>query len=59
MLNDPMGVMARLQLARALASSGDHAKSVAAYKDLLTIWKDADPDIRLVQDARAESGRQL
>jgi tetratricopeptide (TPR) repeat protein len=55
MLNDPTGPMARLQLARALAASGDHAKSAAAYKDLLTIWKDADPDIQLVRDAKAES----
>jgi cytochrome c-type biogenesis protein CcmH/NrfG len=54
--------MARLQLARALSASGDHAKSAAAYKDLLTLWKDADPDIPLVQEvmqeARAEFGKQ-
>jgi eukaryotic-like serine/threonine-protein kinase len=60
-LNDPIGPMARLQLARALSASGDHAKSAAAYKDLLTLWKDADPDIPLVQgamqEARAESAR--
>jgi tetratricopeptide (TPR) repeat protein len=54
MLNDPMGALAHLQLARALAATGDHAKSAAVYKDLLTIWKEADPDIRLVQDAKAE-----
>jgi eukaryotic-like serine/threonine-protein kinase len=58
MLNDPMGPMARLELARALAASGDRAKSAAVYKDLLTIWKDADSDIRVVQDARAELTRQ-
>ena len=56
-LNDPIGPMARLQLARALSASGDHAKSAAAYKDLLTLWKDADPDIPLVQEARGESAR--
>jgi hypothetical protein len=33
-LNDPIGPMARLQLARALSASGDRAKSAAAYKDL-------------------------
>jgi len=55
MLNDPMGPMARLQLARALSASGDRAKSGAVYTDLLTLWKDADPDIQLVQEARAES----
>jgi len=59
MLNDPMGPMARLELARALAASGDRAKSAAVYKDLLTLWKDADPDIPVVQEAKAESAKQL
>jgi serine/threonine protein kinase/tetratricopeptide (TPR) repeat protein len=58
MLNDPMGPMARLQLARALAASGDRAKAAAVYKDLLTIWKDADPDLPVVQEAKAESAKQ-
>jgi eukaryotic-like serine/threonine-protein kinase len=59
MLNDPIGPMARLQLARALSASGDRAKSAAAYKDLLTLWKDADPDIPVVQQAKAESAKLL
>ena len=58
MLNDPIGPMARLQLARALSASGDRAKSAAVYKDLLALWKDADPDIPVVQEAKAESARQ-
>jgi hypothetical protein len=58
-LNDPIGPMARLQLARALSASGDRAKSAAAYKDLLAIWQDADPEIPAVQEARAESAKQL
>jgi serine/threonine protein kinase len=58
-LNDTIGPMARLQLARALFASGDRAKSAAAYKDLLAIWKDADPDIPVVQEAKAESAKQL
>jgi tetratricopeptide (TPR) repeat protein len=57
MLNDPMGPVARLQLARALAAYGDRAKSATTYKDLLVLWKDADPDIPLVQEARAESAK--
>jgi hypothetical protein len=57
MLNDPMGAIARLQLARALAAAGDRPKSAAVYKDLLTIWKDADADIPVVRDARAESAK--
>jgi eukaryotic-like serine/threonine-protein kinase len=57
-LNDPIGPMARLQLARALSASGDRAKSAATYKDLLALWKDADPDLPVVQQARAEFAKQ-
>ena len=46
--------MARLQLARALALSGDTVKAKSAYNDLLTLWKDADPEIPVVKEARAE-----
>ncbi|MFZ0589962.1 MAG: tetratricopeptide repeat protein, partial [Bryobacteraceae bacterium] len=56
-LNDPIGPMARLQLARALDASGDRAKSAAVYKDLLALWQDADPDVPVVQEARTESTR--
>ena len=57
-LNDPIGPMARLQLARAWSASGDRAKSAAVYKNLLLLWKDADPDIPVVQEAKAESAKQ-
>jgi serine/threonine protein kinase/tetratricopeptide (TPR) repeat protein len=53
-LVDPMGAMARLQLARALALSGDTVKAKSAYNDLLTLWKTADPKILMVEQARAE-----
>jgi len=53
-LNDSIGPMARLQLARALTASGDRAKSAAVYKDLLTLWKDADLDIPILRQAKAE-----
>ena len=56
-LNDPIGPMARLQLARALSASGDRAKSAAAYKDLLVLWKDADLDIPILMQAKAEYAR--
>jgi hypothetical protein len=46
--------MARLQLARAYAISGDKAKAKTAYQELLTLWKDADPDIPILQQAKAE-----
>jgi tetratricopeptide (TPR) repeat protein len=58
MLNDPMGPMARLQLARAWSALGDREASAAVYKELLALWKDADPDIPVVREARAESARQ-
>jgi tetratricopeptide (TPR) repeat protein len=57
-MNDPVGPIARLQLARALSASGDRARSAAAYKDLLILWKDADPDIPVVHEAKAESAKQ-
>jgi len=41
-----------------LSASGDRAKSAAVYKDLLSIWKDADPDIPVVKEAKAESAKQ-
>ncbi len=56
-LVDPMDAMARLQLARALDLSGDTVKAKSAYSDLLTLWKDADAKIPIVQQARAESVR--
>ena len=56
-LTDPIGPIARLQLARALSASGDRARSAAAYKELLMLWKDADPEIPVVREARAESTR--
>jgi hypothetical protein len=37
-----------------LPPSGDPAKARAAYKDFLTLWKDADPDIPIVKEAKAE-----
>jgi len=53
-LNDPVGPMSRLQLARAFALSGDKARSKTAYQVFLTLWKDADPDIPILREAKAE-----
>ena len=49
-----MDAMARLQLARALVLSGDTAKAKRGYSDLVAIWKDADPAIPIVNEARTE-----
>ena len=56
-LVDPMDAMARLQLARALVLSGETAKAKSAYNDLFALWKDADPKIPIVDEARAEYGK--
>jgi eukaryotic-like serine/threonine-protein kinase len=43
-----------LQLGRAPAMQGDTAKAKAAYQDFLALWKDADPDIPILKQAKAE-----
>jgi serine/threonine protein kinase/Flp pilus assembly protein TadD len=53
-LNDPIGALAHLQLGRAYAMQGDIAKARAAYQDFLTLWKDADSDIPILKQAKAE-----
>jgi len=53
-VNFPWGALARLALARAYAMQGDTVKARAAYQDFLTLWKDADPDIPILQQAKAE-----
>ncbi len=53
-LNGPIGALARLQLGRAYALQGDSAKAKTAYQDFLTLWKDADPDIPVYKQAKAE-----
>ena len=52
-----MDALARLQLTRALALSGDIVKAKSAYGDLLTLWKNADADIPVLKAARAENAR--
>jgi hypothetical protein len=52
--NFVLGALAHLQLGRAYAMSGDTVKALAAYKDFLTLWKDADPDIPILKQAKAE-----
>jgi tetratricopeptide (TPR) repeat protein/predicted Ser/Thr protein kinase len=50
----PEWAMAQLGLAGAYALQGDTAKARAAYQDFLTLWKDADPDIPILKQAKAE-----
>jgi hypothetical protein len=58
-INDPIGALARLQLGRACAMSGDKTNAKAAYQDFLSLWKDADPDIPILKQARAEYARLM
>ena len=53
-VNSPFGALARVGLARAYMLRGDTAKARAAYQDFLTLWKDADADIPILQQAKAE-----
>lgn len=53
-LNRPIGALAHLDLARAYRLQGDTARARAAYQDFLTLWKDADPGIPVMQQATAE-----
>ena len=53
-VNFPLGALAHLQLGRAYAMSGDSAKARTAYQDFLSLWKDADPDIPILKEAKAE-----
>jgi hypothetical protein len=52
--NEPVGALANLDLARAYALQGDAVKARAGYQDFLTLWKDADPEIPILRQARAE-----
>jgi hypothetical protein len=51
---DPLMSMAHLGLGRAYALSGDTAKSRAAYQDFFALWKEADADVPILRQAKAE-----
>ncbi|HTA42998.1 MAG TPA: protein kinase [Bryobacteraceae bacterium] len=51
---DPVGALAHLQLGRAFVLSGDQAKAKSAYQDFLALWKNADADIPILAQAKAE-----
>jgi tetratricopeptide (TPR) repeat protein len=56
-VGDPVDAAARLQLARALALAGDKTKTQAAYNDILTVWKNADAELPILKQAKAEYAR--
>jgi eukaryotic-like serine/threonine-protein kinase len=51
---DPIGALAYVQLGRTFALSGDTTKAKTAYQDFLTLWKDADPEVPILKQAKAE-----
>ena len=51
---DPIGAMALLQLARADTVAGEKTKAESSYQDFLRLWKDADPGIPVLKEARIE-----
>ena len=53
--NDPIASLAHLGLARAYLLQGDSSKAKDAYAEFLSVWKDADADLPLLQQAKAES----
>jgi serine/threonine protein kinase/tetratricopeptide (TPR) repeat protein len=53
-LNSVVGPLAHLQLGRAYAVAGDQAKARAAYQDFFALWKDAEPDIPILKQAKTE-----
>jgi serine/threonine protein kinase/Flp pilus assembly protein TadD len=53
-VNEPIGALAHLGLGRAYALSADSTKAKTAYQDFLALWKNADPDVPIRQQAKAE-----
>jgi len=51
---DPIGALAHLKLGRALMLADDRVKAKAAYEEFLDLWKEADPDIPILKQAKAE-----
>jgi tetratricopeptide (TPR) repeat protein len=50
----PLHSLSRLGLGRAYALQGDLAKARTAYQDFFAVWKDADPDVPVLIQAKAE-----
>jgi eukaryotic-like serine/threonine-protein kinase len=53
-LNSPLGALAHVGLARALVASGNSAAARTAYQDFFALWKDADPDVPILLQAKSE-----
>jgi ATP/maltotriose-dependent transcriptional regulator MalT len=56
-LADPIAALAHLQLARAMVAAKDSSKAKSAFEEFLRLWKDADSDLPVLVQAKAESSR--
>ncbi len=59
LISDPIGALSYLQLGRALTLTGDKTKAIKSYDDFLGVWKDADPNIPVLKQAKAERASLL
>jgi hypothetical protein len=57
MKNSPLATLAQLQLGRARAMGGETAAARKSYEDFFATWKNADPDISVLLQAKAEYGK--
>jgi eukaryotic-like serine/threonine-protein kinase len=55
-LNEPIGALAHVGLARAYAMSGESAKARGQYEEFFALWKSADPDCAILRQAKSEFG---
>jgi len=57
-LSEPIGALAHLGLARAYALEGDVPRAKSGYREFLALWKDADPDLPILKQAKVEYAKQ-
>jgi hypothetical protein len=53
-IGDPFAVLGHLGLARAYSLSGEIAKARMEYQNYFALWKDADPGIPILKQAKSE-----
>ena len=56
-VSDIIGALAHSQIARAYVKIGDTTKAESGYRDFLNLWKDADPDIPILRQAKTENAQ--
>jgi Tfp pilus assembly protein PilF len=58
-VNEPIGALAKLGLARAYAAQNEATKARDAYRDFLALWKDADPAVPILLTAESEYAKLI